>query len=102
MSEKIAKLVKELQDKNQELQTEISNLSETNLTLLDDLKKKFEWDKDLLKEWYEEYWHTYSNPNGENEWFIAIPKFIPFSIGWLDHTTKGYNILKKSGISPSH
>ena len=94
MSEKIAKLVKELQDKNQELQTEISNLSETNLTLLDDLKKKFEWDKDLLKEWYEEYWHTYSNPNGENEWFIAIPKFIPFSIGWLDHTTKGYNVFK--------
>ena len=94
MSEKIAKLVKELQDKNQELQTEISNLSETNLTLLDDLKKRFEWDKDLLKEWYEEYWHTYSNPNGENEWFIAIPKFIPFSIGWLDHTTKGYNVFK--------
>ena len=39
MSEKIAKLVNELRDKNQELQTEISNLSETNLAFLDVLKK---------------------------------------------------------------
>ncbi|MBU0963109.1 MAG: hypothetical protein KKD48_04360 [Nanoarchaeota archaeon] len=94
MSEKITKLVNELREKNEELQTEINSLSKTNLTLLDDLKKKFEWDGDLLKEWYEEYWHIYSNPDSENEYFIAIPKFIPFSIGWLDHTTKGYNIFK--------
>lgn len=94
MSEKITKLVKELQEKNEELQTEISSLSKSNLSLLDDLKKRFEWDKDLLKEWYEEYWHTYSNQNGQNEWFIAVPKFIPFSLGWLDHTTKGYNVFK--------
>ena len=94
MSEKITKLVKELQEKNEELQTEISSLSKDNISLMDDLKKRFEWDKELIKEWYEEYWHTYSNPNGENEWFIAIPKFIPFSIGWLDHTTKGYNVFK--------
>ncbi len=94
MSEKITKLVKELQEKNEELQTEISSLSKSNLSLLDDLKKRFEWDGDLLKEWYEEYWHTYSNQNGQNEWFIAVPKFIPFSLGWLDHTTKGYNVFK--------
>ncbi len=94
MSEKITKLVKEIQEKNEELQSEITSLSKTNLSLLDDMKGKFEWDKDLLKEWYEEYWHIYSNSNGENEWFIAVPKFIPFSIGWLDHTTKGYNIFK--------
>ena len=40
MSEKITKLVKELQEKNEELQIEINNLSKTNLSLLDDLKKK--------------------------------------------------------------
>ena len=94
MSEKITKLVKELKEKNEELQTEISSLSKSNLSLLDNLKKKFVWDEELLKEWYEEYWHTYSNQSSENEWFIAVPKFIPFSIGWLDHTTKGYNIFK--------
>jgi len=94
MTEKITKLVKELQEKNEELQMEMKSLSENNLSLLDNSKKEFEWDKDLLKEWHEEYWHTYSNQGGENEWFIAVPKFIPFSLGWLDHTTKGYNVFK--------
>jgi hypothetical protein len=50
-------------EKREELEKEISSLSKANLSLLDDLKKKFEWDEDLLKEWYEEYWHTYSNQN---------------------------------------
>ena len=92
MSEKITKLVKELESKNNELQKEISTLSKNNLSLLDDLKKRQEWDSGLLKEWYEEYWHTY--PSSDNEWFIAVPKFIPFSLGWLDHTTNGYNVFK--------
>lgn len=92
MSEKITQLVKELESKNKELQKEISTLSVNNLSLLDDLKKRKEWDGDLLKEWYEEYWHIY--PSSDNEWMIAVPKFIPFSLGWLDHTTKGYNIFK--------
>lgn len=92
MSEIISKLVKELEVKNKELQIEIGNLSKQNISLLDNIKKKFKWDEDLLKEWYEEYWHTY--PSSENEWFVAVPKFIPFSLGWLDHTTKGYNIFK--------
>lgn len=92
MSEKITKLVKELENKNKELEKEINNLSKQNISLLDNIKKKFKWDEDLLKEWYEEYWHIY--PSSDNEWFVAVPKFIPFSLGWLDHTTKGYNIFK--------
>jgi len=92
MSEKITKLVQELHDKNEELSKEINLLSTQNLSLLDDIKKKSKWDEELLKEWYEEYWHTY--PSSDNEWFVAVPKFIPFSLGWLDHTTKGYNIFK--------
>ena len=92
MSEKITKLVKELKEKNEELQTEISGLSKSNLSLLDGIKKKVEWDGDLLKEWYEEYWHIY--PSSDEEWYVAVPKFIPFSLGWLDHTTKGYNVFK--------
>ncbi len=92
MTETITRLVKELQDKNTELNKEIEGLSKQNLALLDGVKKKFKWDEDLLKEWYEEYWHTY--PSSDNEWFVAIPKFIPFSLGWLDHTTRGYNVFK--------
>jgi len=92
MSEKIVQLVKELESKNNELQKEIATLSKNNLSLLDNLKKRQEWDGNLLNEWYEEYWHIY--PSSDNEWFIAVPKFIPFSLGWLDHTTKGYNVFK--------
>ena len=92
MSEKITQSVKELNEKNQELQKEISSVSENNNSLLDNMKKIVEWDKDLLKEWYEEYWHIY--PSSDNEWFVAVPKFIPFSLGWLDHSSKGYNIFK--------
>ena len=92
MTEKIIKLVQELQDKNEELNIEINSLSKQNLSLLDEMKKKSKWDDDLLKEWYEEYWLTY--PSSDDEWFVAVPKFIPFSLGWLDHTTKGYNVFK--------
>ena len=92
MSEKITQLAKELESKNSELQKEIQDLSKNNLSLLDDIKKRQEWDNGLIKEWYEEYWHIY--PSSDNEWFIAVPKFIPFSLGWLDHTTNGYNVFK--------
>jgi DNA excision repair protein ERCC-3 len=92
MSEKVTKLVQEIQEKNKELGDEIDRLSKQNLSLLDEIKKKTQWDEELLKEWYEEYWHTY--PSSDNEWFVAVPKFIPFSLGWLDHTTKGYNVFK--------
>ena len=94
MSEKIIELANEIKKKNEELQIELEKISKDNLQILDDLKKRFEWDEDLINEWYEEYWHIYPNKIDENEWFIAIPKFIPFSIGWLDHTTKGYNVFK--------
>lgn len=92
MTEKITKLVKDINDKNKELEKEVAMLSKTNLSLLDDIKKKSKWDEDLLKEWYEEYWHIY--PSSDNEYFVAVPKFIPFSLGWLDHATKGYNVFK--------
>lgn len=93
MNEKITNLVKELGEKNEELQAEIKSLSKENLNLLDEMKKSLEWDKELLKEWHEEYWHIYPAQE-EGEWFVAVPKFIPFSLGWLDHSSKGYNIFK--------
>lgn len=72
----------------------MDKISKTNTSMLDGLKKNFQWDEELLKEWFAEYWHTYPSRGSDNEWMIAIPKFIPFSVGWLDHTTKGYNIFK--------
>ena len=94
MSDIITKLVKELEVKNKELEKEINNLSKQNISLLDNVKKKFKWDEELIKDWLEEYYHIYPHSGSENEWFVAVPKFIPFSLGWLDHTTRGYNIFK--------
>lgn len=55
--------------------------------------KKINIDDEMLKEWLEEYWLLYRNPDNQDEWFVAVPKFLDFSIGWLDHTTKGYNVF---------
>jgi len=90
--EKILPIIEQLEKLSKELNKEVNDLNKDNLELLEKSKNKLKWDEDLLKEWHEEYWHIY--PAGENEYFIAIPKFIPFSIGWLDHSTKGYNVFK--------
>lgn len=55
-------------------------------------KRKVTVDDDLLKEWLEEYYLLYPSQK-EGEWFVAVPKFLNFSVGWLDHTTKGYNVF---------
>lgn len=34
-------------------------------------------------------------PSGkQEEWFVAVPKFIRMNLGWLDHTTETYNIFR--------
>jgi len=34
-------------------------------------------------------------PTGkQEEWFVAVPKFIRMNLGWLDHTTDSFNVFK--------
>jgi len=34
-------------------------------------------------------------PTGkQEEWFVAVPKFIRMNLGWLDHTTETYNVFR--------
>lgn len=34
-------------------------------------------------------------PTGKNEeWFVAVPKFIQMNLGWLDHTTETFNVFR--------
>lgn len=34
-------------------------------------------------------------PTGkQEEWFVAVPKFIQMNLGWLDHTTETYNVFR--------
>lgn len=32
-------------------------------------------------------------PKGENEAYIVVPRFVPFSVGWLDRQTDSYNVF---------
>lgn len=32
-------------------------------------------------------------PKRKEEWYVIVPKFIPFHVGWLEHETKSYNIF---------
>src|SRR3989344_4220691 len=88
---KIQELIGKSNKNLEELGQEISRLQNYYWESLNSLKAKgLDFDKELLKEWLEEFWVMYPSKKS-NEWFVAIPKFIDFSIGWLDHTTKGYN-----------
>lgn len=94
MSEtEIKQLIDELELKSSQLDKKMSEFQAKNLSMFDSMKKTFSFDEAVLKEWYDEYWLIYPSAD-PNEHFIAVPKFIPFSVGWLDHTTKGYNIFK--------
>ena len=34
-------------------------------------------------------------PTGkQEEWFVAVPKFIQMNLGWLDHTTETFNVFR--------
>ena len=82
--------IKEASDKLVEL---ANNLRQQNINLL----KKYERyginaDDELLKDFLEEFYHIYPSDQ-PNEYFVAVPKFLNFSVGWLSHTTKGYNVF---------
>ena len=55
--------------------------------------KKAKVDDELLKDFLEEYWYLYPGAGSET-WYLAVPKCFQFTFGWLDHSTKGYNVFK--------
>ena len=32
-------------------------------------------------------------PKAKDEWWVIVPKFVPFVAGWLNHVTKSYNVF---------
>lgn len=32
-------------------------------------------------------------PKRENEWYVIVPKWVPFSVGWLERSTPSYNLF---------
>lgn len=79
--QQLDKLEKEVEDKKK--------LFRTKFELLE--KQKIDVDEELLKDFLEEYWFIHNK--GENEYEIIVPRWLNFSVGWLDRTTKGYNVF---------
>lgn len=75
------------------LDLEIAKIKKKNVNLIEQVELAKNCDKDLLTDFFEEFWITYPSEK-DGEWFVAVPKFMPFSVGWLSHTTKGYNIFQ--------
>ncbi len=91
METELNKIIEKANEDLKQLGVEVTKLQRYYWDAFNSLKKKgVSFDEELMKEWLEEFWVLYPSKN-INEWFVAIPKFINFSIGWLDHTTKGYN-----------
>jgi hypothetical protein len=44
-----------------------------------------------FKEFFEESFVVI--PKRSNEWYIVAPRWLDFQIGWLERSTKGYNIF---------
>lgn len=87
-------LFNDAEKKLKELEEETKRTQEEYWNKLHSLEsKKVNIDDEMLKEWLEEYWLIYRNPDNSNEFFVAVPRFLNFSLGWLDHTTKGYNVF---------
>ncbi|MEM2612301.1 MAG: hypothetical protein QW332_06165 [Thermoproteota archaeon] len=92
--EELRKSVDETLNKLEEMK---KSIEESQNVIREQMKKLLESyafsniDNDLLKEFLEEPYVLL--PKRENEWYVVVPKFYPFQVGWLERTTKGYNIF---------
>lgn len=85
---KATTIAEEMESQIQELEnklTERKNNLETQLTRLSDE----EWDEDELKSFIEKPYTLL--PKSENEVWVIVPKFIPFTLGWLEKQDTSYN-----------
>ena len=56
-----------------------------------DLLRFTQVNKDLLKDFFEEPYVIV--PKRANEWYVIAPKWLNFCVGWLERSTKSYNIF---------
>ena len=54
-------------------------------------KRKISVDEELLKDFLAEYW--FLNKKDDTTWEVIVPRWLDFSVGFLDRSTKGYNVF---------
>jgi len=72
------------------IQAERERIAEEFEKKLEELKV-FNVDKEKLRDFLKEPFVLI--PKRKEEWYVIVPKFIPFHVGWLEHETKSYNIF---------
>jgi DNA excision repair protein ERCC-3 len=76
----------EIEEKQKEYREKVSNVS--NITEITEGLNEEEF-KNFIKEPYAIL------PTGkQEEWFVAVPKFIKMNLGWLDHATETFNVFR--------
>jgi len=81
--EKFDSLIEEVQNQRNKIIKEI----ETKIELIQYGKYR----KEELEEFFKEPYVII--PKRENEFYVIAPKWVEFQIGWLDRSTKSYNIF---------
>jgi len=91
---------------------EIRRAFEEGLRRLDELIKRMKAERDRLRREFEERLSALSVkgfdmegleefleepyvllPKGRDEWYVIVPKWVGFHVGWLEHQTRSYNIF---------
>lgn len=86
LDEELNTLKVQIEEKQKEYQEKVSNISK--ITQITEGLSEEEF-KNFIKEPYAVL------PTGkQEEWFVAVPKFIRMNLGWLDHTTETFNVFR--------
>lgn len=92
--EELQKSVEEITTKFDEVTNELQTKKQI---LLDKLKEAIsnhqgsQIDLECLQSFLEEPYTML--PKRGNEWWVIVPKWLKFSVGYLDHSTPGYNVF---------
>ncbi len=93
----ISEVKKSIDESLSKMDLLIEEMMQQREKIKDDLEKKIEqigfskYNKDEIKSFLEEPYVII--PKRENEFYVIAPKWVDFQIGWLDRSTKSYNIF---------
>lgn len=93
----IEEIRKSFEESLRKLDEYIEKIKEEREKIVEEFERKleelkvFDVDKEKLKDFLKEPFVLI--PKRKDEWYVIVPKFIPFHVGWLEHETKSYNIF---------
>jgi len=93
----ISEIRKKIQESLEKIDSYIEKIKGERDALAEEMERKMEalrfgqFDREELEKFFEEPYVVI--PKRPNEWYVIAPKWINFQIGWLERSTKGYNIF---------